>query len=74
MSRTPFSNGFEVEWFRSARCDHCIHDHPEGGGCDEFVIGALVEGGWPDLLEEVPTSRDNPLGVECRKFEKKKAI
>lgn len=65
--RTPFANGFEVDWFRSARCDQCVHDHPEGGGCDEFTLPVAM-GEWPSLLIEVDRSSANPLGVECARF------
>lgn len=67
--RLPFANGTEVDWFRFMRCDGCVYNHPEGGGCDDFVFGVVVEERWPDLLVQVPTSSANPLGVECSRFE-----
>ncbi len=67
----PFSNGTEVDWFRAGRCDHCVNNHPEGGGCDEFVIGVIGLGEWPDILYAVPNSAANPLGVDCTRFEAK---
>lgn len=67
---TPFANGTEVDWFRSARCDQCVNDHPDGGGCDEFALGVVVDGGWATdgRLVPVDRSRFNPLGVECTEF------
>lgn len=67
---TPFANGTEVDWFRSARCDRCVHDHPDGGGCDEFALGVVVEGGWATDGRLIPVDRSpsNPLGVECQRF------
>ena len=67
MREIPFSNGFEVDWFRAARCDNCVHDHPDGGGCDDFIL-PVIDGEWPELLVEVDT---NPLGVDCTLFQLK---
>lgn len=69
---TPFANGTEVDWFRANRCDQCVHDHPEGGGCDEFALGVVVEGGWATDGRLIPVERSaaNPLGVECQRFER----
>lgn len=66
--RVPFSNGTEVDMFRSNRCARCMLDDPDGGGCDEFVLGVVVDGGWPDMLVEVERSEANPLGIECVEF------
>jgi hypothetical protein len=67
---TPFANGFEVDWFRANRCDQCVLDHPDGGGCDEFALGVVVEGGWATDGRLVPVDRSpaNPLGVECTRY------
>lgn len=67
--RTPFANGFEVDMFRANRCDDCAHDHPDGGGCDEFALPVAM-GEWPDLLVEVVRNAANPLGVECTRFDR----
>jgi hypothetical protein len=67
--RVPFSSGFEVEMFRSNRCALCRHADPEFGDCEEFALGVVVEGGWPDLLVEVERDETNPLGIECARFE-----
>lgn len=71
MSDHPFANGTEVDMFRANRCDRCRLDHPDGGGCDEFVLTALVAGRWPLRLTPVPRSPTNPLGVECTRYEPK---
>lgn len=68
--RVPFSNGTEVDWFRSARCERCVFDSPDGGGCDAFALGVGM-GQWPGLLVEVErgvVAPANPLGIECTKF------
>ncbi|GJF06714.1 hypothetical protein [Pseudonocardia sp. D17] len=67
---TPFANGTEVDWWRSGRCDRCTHDHDEGGGCDPFVYGVLIDCGWATdgRLYPVPKTASNPLGVECHEF------
>lgn len=66
----PFANGTEVDWFRAARCDRCALDDPKGGGCDEFLVGVVLEGGWATdgRLVPVDESPANPLGVECTRY------
>ena len=52
----PFSNGTEQEAWTSKWCAYCVHDHTmhtgEGGGCDLFMVGAMLAGTddwqWPE--------------------------
>ena len=55
----PFSNGTEVDWFQSGRCNQ------DDGYCMDFLPVMLGE--WPDII--VP-SDDTPLGVDCSKYER----
>jgi hypothetical protein len=63
----PFSNSDDGELFIGNRCNRCAHRIELDEPCDEFTPAYLGE--WPTILTRVPINDDNPIGVECTRFE-----
>jgi len=54
--------------FTRAFCERCRFAYEGDQLCDEAAVILFGEDP-PDFLVRVPTSRENPIGVVCERFE-----
>jgi hypothetical protein len=63
-----FSNSTEGDMFTRAWCARCVHAYEGYDLCDE-AAGMYAGEDPPAFLTYTAATRENPLGVDCGRFE-----